>query len=89
MSCLVHPKVNKLTGTPRGHGIQWSDAFNLLIIYVKIVNPFTTKIITIGRVSTVPVTVDTRSIRHVSYETRVQLDTCRMRHVSNCAVVTI
>jgi hypothetical protein len=32
---------------------------------------FTTKITTIGRVSTVPITVDTRPIRHVYLNTRV------------------
>jgi hypothetical protein len=30
-------------------------------------NAFTTKNLTIGRVSTVPITVDTRPISHVSY----------------------
>jgi hypothetical protein len=45
---------------------------------------YTTKILTIGRVSTVPVTVDTHPIWHVSNCTASTIGRVYLIHVSNC-----
>jgi len=58
------PKITRKVGRPWAKGLlgRWST---------RKTQRATTKILTIGRVSTVLVTVDMRPIWHVSYETRV------------------